>query len=131
MVWTDPRHVPKNGYPWPWQLNTIRRVNFDRDYRAVKSAGLSDSSAVSNGYNIFRQRCVSCHAINTQGGRIGPDLGAPRNITEYRSDNVLKQFIRSASSFRYDRMPGFADLSNRDLDDLIPYFRSVGAPGNN
>ena len=128
MVWTDPEQKPKNGYPWPWQLNTIRLANFDKEYRDVIPADQADDSAVLKGYDIFRKRCIACHAIDRQGGSIGPDLGAPRRITDYRSDDMLKQFIRSASSFRYSRMPNFLDLSDQQLDQLIQYFRAVGKP---
>lgn len=127
MVWTGPDQEPKNGYPWPWQLTTIRLTKFDKDYSEVIPADLSDGSAVSQGYDIFRKRCISCHAINRQGGSIGPDLGAPRSITDYRSDDILKKFIRDPSKFRYGRMPDFTDLSDQELDQLIVYFRAVGA----
>ena len=128
MVWTEPEQKPKNGYPWPWQLSTIRFVNFDKEFRDVIPADQLNDSAVGKGYDIFRKRCIACHAINRQGGSIGPDLGAPQRITGYRSDDQLKQFIRSPSSFRYSRMPDFADLSNHELDQLILYFRAVGQP---
>lgn len=127
MVWTGPEQGPKNGFPWPWQLNAIRLINFEKEYRDVIPVDQADDSAVGKGYNIFRKRCIACHAINRQGGSIGPDLGAPQRITEYRSDDELKQFIRSPSSFRYSRMPDFADLSDQNLDQLILYFRAVGA----
>lgn len=108
-------------------MNTIRLTNFDKEYRDVIPAGRADGSAVGKGSDIFRKRCIACHAINRQGGSIGPDLGAPQRITDYRSDDMLKQFIRSASSFRYSRMPDFSDLSDQQLDQLILYFRAVGS----
>ena len=129
MVWTGPEQGPKNGFPWPWRLSTIRLINFEKEYRDVIPVDQADDSAVGKGYNIFRKRCIACHAINRQGGSIGPDLGAPQRITDYRSDDILKHFIRSTSSFRYSRMPDFSDLSDQELDQLILYFRAVGSSG--
>lgn len=30
---------------------------------------------VTAGEQLFKQRCVSCHAVAGQGGKLGPDLG--------------------------------------------------------
>jgi mono/diheme cytochrome c family protein len=125
LVWTEPQQVPKNGYPWPWQIKSINLLDFASTYPAVVPANVARNTAADRGYRIFRSRCISCHSMNRQGGNVGPDLNAPKNIIEYRSETFLKEFIRSPSRFRYSRMPEFSDLSDRDLDDLVRYFQSM------
>lgn len=127
LVWTEPQQLPKNGYPWPWQINSIRLLNFDDTYPAIVPSGVSSNSAADRGYQLFRTRCMSCHSMNRQGGDIGPDLNAPRNITDYRTTAFLKEFIRSPARFRYSKMPEFADLSDENLDELVRYLQFMKA----
>lgn len=68
--------------------------------------------------------------MNKQGGNIGPDLNAPRGITDYRSESFLKEFIRSPARFRYSKMPEFSDLSDTDLDNLVQYLKFMSAENN-
>ncbi len=63
--------------------------------------------------------------IAQQGGKVGPDLNAPQSVTEYRSPEMLKAFIRKPSQFRYTHMPDHADLSDADLDNLLDYLRHM------
>lgn len=123
LVWTEPQQLPKNGYPWPWQIKSIRLLDFESTYPAIVPLNVAENSVVDHGYRLFRSRCMSCHSMNRQGGNIGPDLNAPRSITDYRSKTFLKAFIRSPARFRYSKMPEFADLSDTDLDDLVCYLK--------
>ena len=63
-----------------------------------------------------------CHSINRKGGKIGPDLNAPRSIVSYRSASMIKEFIKNPSKYRHTLMPDHPDLSEQDLDNLISYF---------
>jgi mono/diheme cytochrome c family protein len=71
---------------------------------------------------VFKGQCIRCHAMNQQGGKIGPDLNAPKSVAEYRSPEWLKDFIRQPSKWRYSGMPDHAHLTDADLDDLVEYF---------
>jgi mono/diheme cytochrome c family protein len=75
------------------------------------------------GYQLFKDRCVRCHAMDGQGGTIGPDLNAPMSVAEYRSHMMIREFIRHPSRYRHTYMPDHEDLSDQDLDDLPDYFR--------
>jgi cytochrome c1 len=61
--------------------------------------------------------------MNQQGGKVGPDLNAPRSIVTYRSEYMIKEFIKHPSVYRYTQMPDYPDLTVQDLNNLIAYFR--------
>ena len=80
------------------------------------------NSTVYKGFEIFKARCVRCHSINGEGGKIGPNLNAPKNILEYRTTYMVKEFIKNPSKYRFTQMPDHNDLSDEELDSLIDYF---------
>lgn len=115
--------------PWPFQVVKIARVDLAEQYAAMYPAPTKDSAhtaAIFRGFQLFRQQCVRCHSINLQGGVVGPELNAPKNITEYWDDSHLRALIKDASSYRYrSKMPAFPDLSAQDIDDLLHYLRQM------
>jgi len=123
LVWLGEHQTTANAYPWPWQVVGISMVDFREQYPAVYPQGAPEESQAMSGYEIFRDRCVRCHAMNRQGGKVGPDLNAPMSITEYRSPMMIREFIRHPSRYRYSHMPDHGDLSDQNLNDLIEYFR--------
>lgn len=125
LVWANPAQSTAHGYPWPWQLARVELVRFQDRYPEVYPRGVGSASAVHAGFLTFKERCMRCHAMNQQGGKVGPDLNAPQSVTEYRSPMMLKAFIRRPSQFRYTHMPDHADLSDADLDKLLDYLRHM------
>lgn len=122
LVWTGKDQTTANEYPWPWQLASIDLIKFDSQYPAVVPKGAAKDSSAYKGFEIFEGRCIRCHAMNRQGGTVGPDLNAPQSIVSYRSENMIKEFIKHPSKYRYTHMPDHTDLSDQDLDNLISYF---------
>lgn len=124
LVWTGAKQRQEDGYPWPYQLVEIALVRFeDRFPHTVPPAG--SPAAAGRGHELFRSRCFSCHAVNGEGGKIGPDLNVPRSIVEYRPVEQIRDFIRDPQTFRYTSMPAHRDLTDADLDALIAYFRAM------
>lgn len=123
LVWTGAQQTTQHAYPWPWQMATINLVRFEQQYPNVYPQGATENSPAYHGYLIFKDRCVRCHAMNEQGGKIGPDLDAPQHILDYRDAAMVKAYIRQPSKFRYTQMPDHTELSDQDLDNLIAYFR--------
>lgn len=122
LVWSKPEQRDAHRYPWPYQLVAIEISSFAREYpHAIPSTAKPDSPPW-RGFAIFRDECVSCHAINGEGGKIGPDLNVPRSIVEYRPVQQIKAYIRDPASFRYTSMPAHPHLTATDLDGLIAYF---------
>lgn len=123
LVWTGEGQTTQNAYPWPWQVAALNLVRFEDQYPAVVPKGAGRRSAAYRGFVIFKARCVRCHSMNLEGGKIGPDLNAPMSVTEYRSKRMVKEFIRRPSKYRHTQMPDHEDLSERDLEDLYRYLR--------
>ncbi len=122
LVWTGAHQADVHRYPWPYQLAAIEIAGFETLYPHTVPRVTEDGPAQA-GFAIFRSECVSCHAINGEGGKVGPDLNVPRSIVEYRPAEQIKAFIRDPRSFRYTSMPSHLHLSAHDLDALVAYFR--------
>lgn len=123
LVWTGKEQTTVNEYPWPWQIASVNIMSFPEQYPLVYPAGAKTDSAAYKGYEIFKGRCVRCHSMNQQGGKVGPDLNAPKSIITYRSEYMIKEFIEHPSQYRYTQMPDHPDLTDKDLNNLIAYFR--------
>ena len=123
LVWTGELQSTENAYPWPWQLAAINLIRFEDQYPAVVPAGAPEKGAAWRGFATFKARCLRCHSMNLEGGKIGPDLNAPQSITAYRSKAMLLSFIRQPSKYRHSQMPDHTDLTDGYLEDLYRYFK--------
>lgn len=123
LFWTEAGQSTENEYPWPWQLATIDLIRFEKAYPEVVPRDAPKGSAAYKGFLLFRGRCMRCHAINQEGGKIGPDLNAPQSIVQYRTKDWLKSWIRQPSKYRYTQMPDHLDLKDADLEALYEYFK--------
>jgi len=122
VVWAEGTKVGE-GMPWPYQLVKIEVTSFADKYPLLYPTGSAATSAEHKGFLLFKSECVRCHSINLQGGEVGPELNAPKNVTEYWQSEVLRAFIKDAPSFRYkSKMPPFAQLSDADVQNVIAYF---------
>jgi cytochrome c2 len=122
MVW--PQKETYGVFPWPHQVVALQ-VSAKDSYQVIKPAE-SASASVHEGYKLFKGACLACHSINLVGGVIGPELNIPQNITEYRSKEYMKRFIRNPDSFRArSRMTGLPDLSDQDIDNAVAYLEHM------
>jgi mono/diheme cytochrome c family protein len=127
LVWQGAERTDTERWPWPYQLAEIEIVDFAQEFPHVPPPGAAAGSPVQRGFAIFRASCIACHAINGEGGKVGPELNVPRSIVEYRDPEQLKQFIRDPRSFRYTSMPSHLDLTDAELDALVAYFTHMRA----
>jgi len=123
LIWTGKNQTTTTAYPWPWQVVALDLLRFEDQYPAVVPKGAPIDSPAYRGFELFRTRCLLCHAMDQNGGKIGPDLNAPQSITAYRSKHMIKEFIKNPSTYRYSQMPDNTDLSDLNLEDLYQYFR--------
>jgi mono/diheme cytochrome c family protein len=127
LVWTGPGQNDVHRYPWPYQLAVLDEAPFESEYPHTLPQGEREDASAWDGFEIFRRECVACHAINGEGGRVGPDLNVPRSIVEYRPAEQIKAYVRDPASFRYTSMPAHLHLSDADLDAIVAYFEAMRA----
>lgn len=125
LVWTRTGQSNLETHPRPWQLSSIEIARFEVLYPHVVPTGEPTDGPAMRGFTLFRDHCIRCHAVNREGGRVGPDLNVPRSIVEYRPDDQIRAYIRDPRSFRYGAMPPHPNLTDADLDALIAYFRAM------
>lgn len=125
VVWQKPSQQDDNAYPRPWQLTSIEQAPFESVFPHTVPTGEPPGSPAMRGFALFRRECIRCHAINREGGSVGPDLNVPQSIVEYRPEAQIRAYIRNPLTFRYSHMPAHPNLSDGDLDDLIAYFRAM------
>jgi mono/diheme cytochrome c family protein len=125
VVWQGAGERNVVRYPWPYQLAEIARVRVEDRFPHAVPSGAPAGSPAARGFAVFRRSCLQCHAINGDGGRVGPELNVPRSVVEYRPEAQLRAFIRDPQQFRYTQMPSNPHLTDADLDALLAYFRHM------
>jgi mono/diheme cytochrome c family protein len=125
VVWSGPGQNDPHRYPWPYQLAVIEQAPFESRFPHTLPKGMPPGSAAWTGFAVFRSECVACHAINGEGGTIGPELNLPQSIVEYRPAAQIKAFVRDPAQFRYTSMPANPHLTLEQLDGLVAYFEAM------
>jgi mono/diheme cytochrome c family protein len=125
LVWKQRSQCNLETHPRPWQLAVIEVARFEAAFPHTVPTGEAESSPAYRGFSTFARECVRCHAINREGGRVGPELNVPRSIVEYRPIEQIRAYIRNPLSFRYGAMPPHPHLTEQDLDDLVAYFTAM------
>ena len=125
MIWQGEGRNDTAAWPWPYQLRTIEIAPFETRFPHTIPVGAEPASAERRGFALFRRECFSCHSINGEGGKVGPDLNVPQSIVAYRPAGQIRAFIRNPRTFRYTTMPPHLHLGEAELDDLLAYFTAM------
>lgn len=127
LIWSRSAQGDLETHPRPWQLASIEVARFEDVFPHVAPVGEAPGSPASLGFALFARECVRCHAINREGGRVGPELNVPQNVTEYRPEAQIRAYIRDPRTFRYGNMPAHPGFTDSDLDHLIAYLHAMAS----
>jgi mono/diheme cytochrome c family protein len=131
LVWEnlDDLELRRQGdYGWPYQLVGVDLIR-TRDRFPAMTPKEGAAPDVLAGFAAFRVHCSHCHAINGEGGGIGPELNHPVSPVEYREAEWLRKWIKDpASLVPAARMPALnRELADRDrvIDEILAYLVAI------
>lgn len=114
---------------WPWQLTSMELTSLVREYPHSAPPADNTDEQVNQGFLAFRQHCMKCHAINGDGGDVGPELNYPVNVTEYWQEKWLERFIANPQSIRANSkmIPFYRDINNRQalIESIMAYLKAM------
>lgn len=127
LVWEnikDPTAKQQDWLSWPWQLAAITLTNYRHEFPHA-APPLTADPQVRRGFTLAMQHCIKCHTVNGEGGKVGPELNDPLNVTEVWQLDTLKKFILDPQTVK----PGsqmiafYRDVQNREVlvDQIILY----------
>lgn len=118
----------------------MARSDVPRTFRSVKIALAAGLGAIAlqaatvaadstRGAELFRTlQCVQCHAINGEGGKVGPDLGRRIDRDFTPSSLAATMWNHAPTMWAAMRVAGIqsGDLNEQAAADLFAYFYSAG-----
>ena len=125
VVWRGETQQSLETHPRPWQLASIEIARFEATFPHTVPPGEAPGSPAMRGFATFRAQCIHCHAVNREGGRVGPELNVPQSIVEYRPVEQIRAYIKNPLTFRYGNMPAHPNLGDAELGELIAYFAAM------
>jgi cytochrome c2 len=108
-------------YKWPYNLV---RINIEPLNKSTIELYPLKNRKLETGYTLFKNQCLTCHAINGIGGTMGPELNYPKSVTEYWKENELVDYIVNPASFRNKvKMPalGITKQQSQKIVDYLKY----------
>jgi len=131
LVWEnleDPVVRAEGDWGWPYQIVGVEIADLDARYGGMTVPDHASEDA-RRGFVAFRRYCARCHAINGQGGDVGPELNYPASVTEYVDARWLRRWILEPLSVRHGTpMPGLPrGVPDRDAvaEDLVAYLDAM------
>ncbi len=123
LIWPKDEQHDLVQWPRPYQLSNIAIATYASRFPHTLPEGAEKDELVNHGFGIWKSLCVHCHAINREGGRVGPDLNVPKNVLEYWTEDNFRAYVKNPQTFRYGNMPPNPQLTDRDLDGIVAYLR--------
>ena len=108
-------------YKWPYNLVKIYLEPLNKSI--IELFPLKNRK-LESGFTLFKNQCITCHAINGIGGTMGPELNYPKSVTEYWKEKELVDYIVNPASFRNKvKMPtlGISKQQSQEIVDYLKY----------
>jgi mono/diheme cytochrome c family protein len=131
LIWENENDeiIRREGdWGWPYQIVAVHWASVAERYARLTPPADATPQALE-GFGHFRRYCSRCHAINGQGGQVGPELNYPASVTEYIRSPWLTRWIADPTSVRHGTpMPGLPrDVPDRDVavQALVAYLEAM------
>src|SRR5690606_1807406 len=103
---------------------------FDQWVEKMKAPLAAVPADAEQGAEIFKNACISCHAINVDGKSFGPNLNgfADRlTIAGYLShtDENLRDWLADPEEVKPGNKMIIAPLSDEEIDHLVKYLNTL------
>lgn len=116
-----------------FKVIALERDEFDAWVNDMKNPVAEPETELAQaGEQVFRDSCISCHAINDEGGNLGPNLtsfGDRETLAGYleMTDENMVQWIKDPQSLKpANLMPAFDDqLDDDEIDSLVAYLKGL------
>jgi cytochrome c oxidase subunit 2 len=88
------------------------------------------SADAAKGEQVFKDNCLSCHAVNAAGAGLGPNLNGFANRTRIagflaHDDEKLKEWIDDPQSVKPGSKMPAVGLDEAQLNDVVKYLNSL------
>lgn len=121
LVWENLPYED-HSMAWPFGLVSLSFVSLDQSLNTIRPMGASHQ--VQEGFELYKENCLKCHAINQIGGIMGPEFNQPRNITEYWKVSDIIAFAKHPQSYRLNsKMPAITHLTESELVLITDYLQ--------
>ncbi len=131
LVWAnleDPELRADGDYGWPYQLVGIDLIRARERFPKMAPPAASPQNVMA-GFTAFRSHCSRCHAINREGGSIGPELNDPINPIEVREREWLQRWIddpgRILPTARMPRLNPALEGRDQVIDEILAYLEAM------
>jgi cytochrome c oxidase subunit 2 len=114
---------------------SVSEEDFDAWIAKLKSPAVTPANA-SAGEQLFKDNCLSCHAISVDGLGLGPNLNGFANRTlvagvlEHTPENIAKWIANPQDQKPGNKMPGFGQsvggpLDDNQINDIVTYLNNL------
>jgi len=98
-------------------------------YKNMKNPVAADSVSITNGQNLYKKHCASCHGKSGlgDGAKARQLLENPGDMSSkaYQKQTDGEQFFKTKSG--RDEMPSYEKLlSDKEIWDIVNYMRTFG-----
>lgn len=121
-----------------FKVKSLEPADFDKWVAQMKTPASIPADARA-GEQLFKDNCLSCHAVSAEGLGAGPNLNgfASRELVAGilpHNDESLKEWITDPQSVKPgNKMPAFGEnvqnamnpLSDQEINDIIKYLNSL------